>query len=75
MKVVTTHEKKPKIERKKTYISLKKKKKKNKLASGKKNYPHTGESTLKKNTSFQLTNSSSEDKNLSALLPDVRALC
>lgn len=73
MKVVTTPEKKPKIERKKTYISFKKK---NKLASGKKkNYPRTGESTLKKNTSFQLTNSSSEDKNLSALLPDVRALC
>ena len=74
MKVVTTPEKKPKIERKKTYISFKKKKQVSKWKK-KKNYPHTGESTLKKNTSFQLTNSSSEDKNLSALLPDVRALC
>ena len=41
----------------------------------KKKYLHTGESTLKKKTSFQLTNSSLEDKNLAVLLPHVRALC
>jgi hypothetical protein len=67
MKNVTTHKKAAKF--KKTSF-----KRTCQLVKKKKNL-HTGESTLKKKTSFQLTNSSLEDKNLAVLLPHVRALC